>query len=97
MRDVLEEERARERLVRTVPCPLCRRQPGQPCRYTEDRVPWSSHTARYLLAVGAGLVPPLPGQQQPPRPGSPVPPPNPKPGPRPTPTHPPSRPTKAAA
>jgi hypothetical protein len=100
VRHLLPVERTRESEVRRVPCPNCRRQPGRPCQYDQERVPWSSHTGRYLLAVAAGLVPPLVGfgSDKPIQPGSPVPSgPKPSPGPRPTPTHPGNpRPTRAA-
>jgi hypothetical protein len=51
-------EQQRERVVRTVACPVCNAQPGYVCWY--DGNSWTiSHTGRYDLAARQGLVPPL--------------------------------------
>jgi hypothetical protein len=59
-------EAEREDNVRQVACPLCHMPAGQRCENgrTRDgraRVEPASHTARYLAAVDAGLVPQMAG------------------------------------
>lgn len=59
-------EQEREDAVRQLTCPLCQAVAGQRCNngLTKDgraRVEPASHTARYLAAVEAGLVPQLAG------------------------------------
>lgn len=61
----LETERMRDDLVKQVWCPVCGAQPRWRC-YGEEglgrrAVMSVSHTGRYLVAVEAGLVPPLAG------------------------------------
>jgi hypothetical protein len=55
-------ERRRERAVRTVPCAICGAVPGRKCRYPLGVSRWWSHAGRYRAAAAAGLVPPLPGE-----------------------------------
>lgn len=51
-------EQERERVVRTVACPVCNALPGYVCWY--DGNSWTiSHTGRYDLAAAKDLVPPL--------------------------------------
>ncbi len=63
---VLRSERERDDLVRQVPCTSCGVVVGVRCdngiNKTGQRIYMPlSHTARYLAAVEAGLVPPLVG------------------------------------
>ena len=65
VRWMLPEERLRELEVRRVRCRVCGAVPHQPCRYPASKTGGAtafSHTARYLRAVVAGLVPPMSGQ-----------------------------------
>ncbi len=56
---VASEERRRELLVRSLPCP-CGAAAGRACHYdTKSPIPYA-HTGRYNAAAEAGLVPPLP-------------------------------------
>lgn len=56
---VASEERRREMLVRSLPCP-CGANAGRACRYdTAAPVPYA-HTVRYNVAAEHGLGPPLP-------------------------------------
>lgn len=63
---LMPTEQERDDKVRRLPCPVCRAAEGDEC---EDgltaigcrKVMNSSHTARYLAAVDAGLVPQLAG------------------------------------
>lgn len=50
-------EAARDRIVRTVACPICAAPPGRMCTGHAH----TSHTGRYNQAVVAGLVASLPG------------------------------------
>jgi hypothetical protein len=59
-------EQAVEDTVRAYACPAppegtppCGAGVGAPCRNDEGRVQFMSHTRRYDVAAGAGLVPPL--------------------------------------
>jgi hypothetical protein len=59
-------EKEREDLVRTQPCPDCGAGRKRPCEYGTNKlghriVMPTSHTGRYISAVGAGLVPPWVG------------------------------------
>ena len=64
--NVGEQDAARERLVRQATCPLCHARKGRRCMYEtiDGRVLAGpmSHTARYTVAAGQGLVPAMPGQ-----------------------------------
>lgn len=63
---VMPEERAREWAVRdhaACPVPSCLSPAGHACRYGPKVHGVISHTARYLLAADAGLVPALPGRR----------------------------------
>jgi hypothetical protein len=63
---LVDAEQERDDRVRTLPCPLCGVAKGFECddgvtAIGRRKVLKSSHTARYLAAVEAGLVPPLRG------------------------------------
>lgn len=56
----------RESSCRTLHCPNCEAIPRRLCAYGfhpsgRIRRAVTSHTGRYLMAVAAGLVPPMPG------------------------------------
>lgn len=68
MSGYLAEERRRERIVCTLPCPVCNAAPYHQCDYPmvlrEDGKKGGSgssfaHAGRYDLAAKQGLVPPL--------------------------------------
>jgi hypothetical protein len=65
---LLDREKERDDIVRTVVCPCCGAGPVSACDFgtTEGgKKMWShsSHTGRYNAAAESGLVPRLPGQR----------------------------------
>jgi hypothetical protein len=66
MRLAKKIEDERDDKVRTLGCPVCGVAPGARCQFPprpDGGAVWAhtSHTGRYRLAAGTGLVPALPG------------------------------------
>lgn len=63
---LMPTEQERDDRVRRLPCPVCPAGKGRECEdgltaIGQRKVMKSSHTARYLAAVEAGLVSQMPG------------------------------------